>query len=61
MTASLKQVSDQLQDQAENRLKVVAAAYTSGMRQIDISRSMDLSPTIINRLIKRARQRGILS
>jgi DNA-binding transcriptional regulator LsrR (DeoR family) len=61
MTLSLKDSHDQLRQQADKRLQLVVAAYSSGMRQIDISRSMDIAPTIVNRIIKRAQRRGLLS
>ena len=61
MTLSLKDTHDQLRQQADKRLQLVVAAYSSGMRQIDISRSMDIAPTIVNRIIKRAQRRGLLS
>jgi len=61
MTLSLKDTHDQLRRQADKRLQLVVAAYSSGMRQIDISRSMDIAPTIVNRIIKRAQRRGLLS
>jgi len=61
MTLSLKDTHDQLRRQADKRLQLVVAAYSSGMRQIDISRSMGIAPTIVNRIIKRAQRRGLLS
>jgi DNA-binding transcriptional regulator LsrR (DeoR family) len=60
MVLNLQQKSNRLKAEADERLRLVAAAYESGIRQADIARSMGLSRQLVHKLIVRARDRGIL-